>query len=65
MISSNDLSGAIVIAALEIHMKLGPGLLESVYHTILARGLIRRGLRVERQKSLRTVSAPPESNRAQ
>jgi iron complex transport system substrate-binding protein len=33
-----------------IHSKLGPGLLESAYETILASLLVERGLRVERQK---------------
>jgi len=35
-----------------IHKKLGPGLLESVYEAILADGLSRSGLLVERQKPL-------------
>jgi GxxExxY protein len=33
-----------------IHRELGPGLLESVYEAVLATGLAREGLRVERQK---------------
>ena len=36
--------------AYKIHVNLGPGLLESVYETILARDLARQGFRVERQK---------------
>ena len=32
-----------------IHRDLGPGLLESVYETIMVRSLEKRGLRVERQ----------------
>lgn len=35
---------------MRIHSKLGPGLFESVYETVLARELARRGLFVERQK---------------
>jgi len=35
-----------------IHKELGPGLLESVYEAILADGLRRAGLVVERQKPL-------------
>lgn len=35
-----------------IHKKLGPGLLESVYETVLAASLRRRGLRVEQQKPI-------------
>jgi iron complex transport system substrate-binding protein len=41
-----------VDAAFHIHSKLGPGLLESVYEMILAKDLERRGLSVERQKSI-------------
>jgi iron complex transport system substrate-binding protein len=41
------LSGAIVDAALKLHVGLGPGLLESVYQSVLARDLARRGLHVE------------------
>lgn len=33
-----------------VHRKLGPGLLESIYEAVLATGLAREGLRVERQK---------------
>ena len=33
-----------------IHRALGPGLLESVYEAVLATGLTREGLKVERQK---------------
>lgn len=47
----DDVTGAIVDAAYGLHRGLGPGLLESVYETVLARDLQRRGLVVERQKS--------------
>ncbi len=32
---------------------LGPGLLESVYESVLARSLVRQGLQVERQVNIR------------
>jgi iron complex transport system substrate-binding protein len=48
----DDITGAIVDAAVKLHQGLGPGLLESVYEAVLARDLERRGLRVERQKSV-------------
>lgn len=51
MAELNAITGHIVDAAFRIHTKLGPGLLESVYETILARDLVNRGFRVERQKS--------------
>jgi iron complex transport system substrate-binding protein len=49
----DDITGAIVDAAMKIHMGLGPGLLESVYEAVLARDLARRGFQVERQKVIR------------
>lgn len=45
----NDISGQIVDAAVHIHMKLGPGLLESVYTRLLAYELEKRGLVAERE----------------
>ncbi len=35
----NEISGAVVDAALRIHRELGPGLLESVYEVLLAHEL--------------------------
>ena len=35
-----------------IHKDLGPGLLESVYETVLQASLVRCGLLVERQKAI-------------
>ena len=46
----NEISGAIVDAAVEVHKHLGgPGLLESVYEEALAFELSERGFLVERQ----------------
>lgn len=45
----NFISGEIVEAAFQIHSKLGPGLLESVYEVLLAHKLQKRGLSVQRQ----------------
>ncbi|HTL67513.1 MAG TPA: GxxExxY protein [Lacunisphaera sp.] len=47
--SLNDISGRIVDAAIHVHTRLGPGLLESVYERILAHELEQRGLAAERQ----------------
>ncbi len=33
-----------------VHRELGPGLLESIYEAVMATGLAREGLQVERQK---------------
>ena len=45
----DDLSGLVVDECIRIHRELGPGLLESVYETVLAGALGRHGLRVDRQ----------------
>ena len=47
-----EVSAAVVDAAFHLHRDLGPGLLESVYEVVLARMLDRRGLKVERQKTV-------------
>ena len=43
----NQITGAIIDAALDIHRRLGPGLLESVYTAVLAHELRKRGLHVD------------------
>ena len=48
----DDITGAIVDAGVRIHRILGPGLLESLYESVLACELRRRGLRVERQRRI-------------
>ena len=45
----DDITGMIVNTAYKIHVGLGPGLLESVYETVLASELARQRLHVERQ----------------
>ncbi len=52
-VSARDLkalTGAVVDAAFKLHVGLGPGLLESVYQSILARDLARRGLDVDTER---------------
>ena len=46
----DHVSGVVIDEAFRIHRDLGPGLLESVYESVLAQMLQRRGLSVERQK---------------
>src|SRR5260370_14997599 len=53
--TENAISREIVDASYRIHTTLGPGLLESVYHTILAYELDRRGLRVVSQQPIPVV----------
>lgn len=43
----NEISGQIIGAAIEVHEKLGPGLLESAYQKCLVHELIHRGLTVQ------------------
>lgn len=50
MMNSGDAMSSIVIdEAIGIHRELGPGLFETVYETVLAGRLEKRGLHVERQ----------------
>lgn len=49
----NDVTGAIIAAAIEVHALLGPGLLERLYEDAMAYELIQRGLRLERQRPIR------------
>ena len=42
----NEISGAIVDAAMKVHSALGPGLLESAYAVCLRHELIKRGFSV-------------------
>lgn len=44
------LASIAVDCGFKLHMAFGPGLLESVYEAILADSMVKRGLRVERQK---------------
>ena len=48
----NDVSAAIIGAAIEVHRILGPGLLESAYEHALAHELALRQIPYERQKRL-------------
>ena len=45
----NKLSGLILEVAIDIHRRLGPGLLESVYQAILAHELAKRGMNVQKE----------------
>ena len=48
----NEITGQIVDAAMKVHSKLGPGLLESAYEACLAYELRKRGLDVGTQVPL-------------
>ncbi len=53
--TDNELTHAIIGAAIEVHLSLGPGLLESAYEECLVRELNLRALRFERQKPLPVI----------
>lgn len=48
----NEITQAIISAAIEVHRALGAGLLESVYEECLCRELTLRGIPFERQRQL-------------
>lgn len=51
----NEIAKIVVDAAFQMHKRLGPGLLESVYEVVLAHVLKRRGLKVKRQAPVAIV----------
>ena len=53
--TENEISKQVVDAAYTIHVALGPGLLESVYETVMCHELRKRGLKVERQVAVPVV----------
>jgi len=48
----NEITNAIIGAAIEVHKKLGPGLLESAYQECLAREFVLRNINFEKEKPL-------------
>lgn len=55
--NENEISKIIVNTAYEIHVKFGPGLLESVYEEVMFYELNAYGFKVERQKAIPVVWA--------
>ena len=53
--TENEISNIIIGIAIEIHKKLGPGLLENVYKECLFYKITQRGLLVEKEKALPLV----------
>jgi GxxExxY protein len=54
-VTENEVAKQIVDVAYKIHTTFGPGLLESVYETIMAYQLQKRGLQVLRQQAIPVV----------
>jgi len=53
--SIDQISGDVLDLSIRVHRELGPGLLESVYETVLAAKLAGIGYRVERQRPVDIV----------
>lgn len=53
--TENEISKEIVDVAFKIHTTYGPGLLESVYETIMTYELKKRGLQVLRQQGIPVI----------
>jgi GxxExxY protein len=53
--SIEELASAVVNTAFHLHQDVGPGLLESVYETVLASRLAKQGLRIERQHPIPVI----------
>jgi len=52
MRSYDEITGAVLDAAIKIHSAFGPGMLESVYEKMLVSELTKRGFAVESQKDI-------------
>ncbi|HNN56259.1 MAG TPA: GxxExxY protein [Novosphingobium sp.] len=55
MLPIDELSSIVLEEAIGIHKEFGPGLFETVYESVLAGRLRRRGLKVERQVQVKAV----------
>jgi iron complex transport system substrate-binding protein len=53
--SLDDISGDVLDVSIRLHQALGPGMMESVYETVLAGKLTQLGYKVERQKPVPVV----------
>lgn len=48
----NELTGRVIGAAIEVHKRLGPGLLESAYQACLAAEMGKRGILFQRETNV-------------
>jgi len=51
----NDITNAIIGAAIKVHTQIGPGLLESAYQECLSYELTKAGFKVEKEKEIPLV----------
>ena len=52
MTAIDEITGEVLDLSIRLHRELGPGLLESVYETVLAGKLFEKGYSVDRQKPI-------------
>ncbi len=50
--TDNEITGDVLDAAIKVHRRFGPGMLESVYERLLEAELVKRRHTVERQKQV-------------
>jgi len=55
VVAIDELSAIVIAEAIAIHREFGPGLFESVYESVLAGRLRKRGLKVDRQVQVKAV----------
>jgi iron complex transport system substrate-binding protein len=55
VVAIDELSAIVIAEAIAIHREFGPGLFESVYESVLAGRLRKRGLKVDRQIQVKAV----------
>lgn len=60
--TENEISNKVIGCAIEVHRKLGPGLLESAYQECLFYELTLQGLKVEREKPMPIIYKEIELN---
>lgn len=53
--TEDEISNKIIGAAIEVHRKLGPGLLESAYRECLSYELMLMGLKIEKEKPMAII----------
>ena len=53
--TEDEIATVVVDSSFQIHIRLGPGLLESVYHNVLLYELRKRGLAVESEAPIAVV----------
>lgn len=64
MMTENQISKVVLDSSIQVHIDLGPGLLESTYQDCLYYELVKRGLFVEKEKYLPLIYQGVEISKA-